>query len=52
MRLSNFLLWQTAYTEIFVTKVLWPDFRKKHYLQLSKNLQSENGDLAGLRNID
>lgn len=32
MRLSNFLLWQAAYTEIFVTKVLWPDFRKKHYL--------------------
>jgi len=36
MRLSNFLLWQTAYTEIFVTKVLWPDFRKKHYLSALK----------------
>lgn len=32
MRLSNFLLWQMAYTEIFVTDVLWPDFRKEHYL--------------------
>src|SRR5205807_10050762 len=27
MRLSNFLLWQAAYAEIFVTKPLWPDFR-------------------------
>jgi len=32
MRLSNFLLWQTAYTEIYVTPVLWPDFRKPHFL--------------------
>ncbi len=29
MRISNFLLWEIAYTEIFVTPVLWPDFRKK-----------------------
>ena len=28
MRISNFLLWQIAYAEIFVTDVLWPDFRK------------------------
>ncbi|MEN6617030.1 MAG: isoprenyl transferase [Syntrophorhabdus sp.] len=28
MRLSNFLLWQVAYTEIYVTDILWPDFRK------------------------
>lgn len=28
MRLSNFLLWQIAYTEIYVTETLWPDFRK------------------------
>ncbi len=32
MRLSNFLLWQVAYTEIYVTKVLWPDFRRKAYM--------------------
>ena len=30
MRLSNFLLWQLAYSEIYVTDVLWPDFRKHH----------------------
>ena len=32
MRLSNFLLWQVAYTEIYVTNVLWPDFRKRAYM--------------------
>lgn len=30
MRISNFLLWQLAYCEIYVTDVLWPDFRKEH----------------------
>jgi undecaprenyl diphosphate synthase len=30
MRISNFLLWQLAYTEIVVTDVLWPDFREEH----------------------
>lgn len=30
MRISNFLLWQLAYTEIFITDVLWPDFRKEN----------------------
>ena len=30
MRVSNFLLWQLAYTELYITEVLWPDFRKEH----------------------
>jgi undecaprenyl diphosphate synthase len=30
MRISNFLLWQIAYSEIYITDVLWPDFRKEH----------------------
>lgn len=30
MRISNFLLWQMAYTELYFTEVLWPDFRKSH----------------------
>lgn len=33
LRVSNFLLWQIAYTEIWVTPVLWPDFRTEHLLQ-------------------
>ena len=32
MRLSNFLLWQGAYSELFFTKTLWPDFSKKEFL--------------------
>jgi len=30
MRLSNFLLWETAYSEIYVTQICWPDFRPQH----------------------
>lgn len=30
IRISNFLLWQLAYTELYFTEVLWPDFRKEH----------------------
>ena len=29
-RISNFLLWQIAYTELYFTPVLWPDFRREH----------------------
>ena len=32
-RVSNFLLWEIAYTEIYVTQTHWPDFRKREYLQ-------------------
>lgn len=34
IRISNFLLWQIAYTEIFVTDTLWPDFTKEEFLQI------------------
>ncbi len=40
MRLSNFLLWQLAYTEIYVTKTLWPDFRKRHLIMALVNYQN------------
>jgi len=33
LRVSNFLLWQIAYSEIWITQVYWPDFRMKHMLQ-------------------
>jgi undecaprenyl diphosphate synthase len=36
MRISNFLLWQIAYTEIYVTDTLWPDFREDAYLKALK----------------
>jgi undecaprenyl diphosphate synthase len=33
MRVSNFYLWQIAYSELYVTPALWPDFRETEYLQ-------------------
>ncbi len=39
MRISNFLLWQIAYTEIFVTPTLWPDFSKAELLKILKDFQ-------------
>jgi len=38
-RLSNFLLWQLAYTEIFFEKKLWPDFNEKDYFQIIKQFK-------------
>jgi len=38
-RLSNFLLWQTAYTEFYFTDVLWPDFRRKHLIDAITDFQ-------------
>jgi undecaprenyl diphosphate synthase len=39
MRVSNFLLWQLAYSEMWVTETLWPDFRKKHLFEAVRNYQ-------------
>lgn len=48
MRLSNFLLWQVAYSEIFVTETLWPDFRGKHLLEAIANFQKRERRFGGL----
>ena len=42
MRVSNFLLWQIAYSEIHVTKVLWPDFRRRHIFEAIADFQSRD----------
>lgn len=39
-RISNFMLWQIAYTEIYITPTLWPDFRKDEYLLAIKEFQT------------
>jgi undecaprenyl diphosphate synthase len=39
-RVSNFLLWQTAYTELYITPVLWPDFDMEHLLKAIADYQS------------
>jgi undecaprenyl diphosphate synthase len=40
MRLSNFLLWELAYSEIHVTKTLWPDFRREHLYEAIREYQT------------
>jgi undecaprenyl diphosphate synthase len=39
LRISNFLLWQMAYTELYVTNVLWPDFTRKHLIDAIQDYQ-------------
>ncbi|MEI8355032.1 MAG: isoprenyl transferase [Deltaproteobacteria bacterium] len=40
MRISNFLLWQLAYTELYFTQVNWPDFDKGHFYDALRNFQA------------
>ena len=48
MRLSNYLLWQLAYTEIFVTERLWPDFTGIHLLEAIADFQLRERRYGGL----
>ncbi len=48
MRISNFLLWQIAYSEIFVTDRLWPDFRGVHLLEAIEDYQRRERRYGGL----
>jgi undecaprenyl diphosphate synthase len=49
MRVSNFLLWQIAYSEIYVTDRLWPDFRGVHLLEAIADYQRRERRYGGLR---
>lgn len=48
LRVSNFLLWQIAYSEIYVTDRLWPDFRGLHLLEAIANYQRRERRYGGL----
>jgi undecaprenyl diphosphate synthase len=48
LRISNFLLWQIAYAEIWVTEVLWPDFRKQHLYQAIIDFQKRDRRYGGI----
>lgn len=50
LRLSNFLLWQSAYSELFFTDTLWPDFGEADYLQALGSFQSRDRRF-GRRNL-
>jgi len=49
LRISNFLLWQIAYSEIYVTETLWPDFRRQHLLQAVLDYQRRSRRFGGLK---
>jgi undecaprenyl diphosphate synthase len=48
MRISNFLLWQIAYSEIYITPTLWPDFRRKHLLEAILEYQRRDRRYGGI----
>ena len=48
MRVSNFLLWQIAYSEIWVTDTLWPDFRRKQFFEALLDYQQRERRYGGL----
>jgi undecaprenyl diphosphate synthase len=49
MRISNFLLWQIAYAEIWVTPTLWPDFRHRHLLEAILAYQKRERRYGGIK---
>lgn len=47
-RISNFLLWQISYTEVYVTDVLWPEFSPKHFYKAVMEYQKRKRRLGGI----
>ncbi|MCX7642794.1 MAG: polyprenyl diphosphate synthase, partial [Armatimonadetes bacterium] len=50
-RVSNFLLWQIAYTELYVTPTLWPDFNKKEFLIALLDYQQRERRFGGVSHV-
>ena len=53
MRVSNFLLWQIAYSELWITETLWPDFRREHLYRAIMDYQERErrfGRISGRSN--
>ncbi len=48
MRISNFLLWQIAYSEIYITSTFWPDFRRRHLFEAIVEFQSRERRYGGI----
>jgi undecaprenyl diphosphate synthase len=47
-RVSNFLLWQIAYAELYITPVLWPDFRRQHFYEAIVEYQARDRRFGGV----
>ncbi|KIL50503.1 ditrans,polycis-undaprenyl-diphosphate synthase [Jeotgalibacillus alimentarius] len=52
IRLSNFMLWQLAYTEFWFTDVLWPDFKGEHLIEAIEGFQKRSRRFGGLKSED
>ena len=50
-RISNFLLWQLAYSEIYVTDTLWPDFNEEEFDKAIDNFNSRDRRFGGVKNV-
>ena len=50
-RISNFLLWQLAYSEIYISEVLWPDFDELEFLKAIIDYQSRNRRFGGIESL-
>ncbi|MGM9986524.1 MAG: isoprenyl transferase [Bacillaceae bacterium] len=48
LRISNFLLWQIAYSELYFTDVFWPDFSEEHFVEAIAEYQQRNRRYGGL----
>lgn len=48
-RISNFLLWQIAYAELYITPVLWPEFRRQHFYEAILEFQRRDRRYGGVR---
>jgi undecaprenyl diphosphate synthase len=51
-RISNFMLWQLAYAEFHFTSVLWPDFRKRHFMDAIRDFQHRERRFGALPNLN
>lgn len=49
IRISNFLIWQAAYSELWFTKTLWPDFNSEEYMQAILDFQKRNRKFGGVK---
>ena len=48
MRVSNFLLWQIAYTELYITPIMWPDFKKEQFIEAILEYQRRERRFGGI----
>ncbi len=51
MRISNFLLWELAYSEFYVTSTLWPDFKSRHFITALRDFQRRKRRFGGIKNV-